>query len=43
LVSRHIDDAIRNRHVQIVFNTTDGQNAVSDSKPLRRATLMQEV
>ena len=39
----HIEDAIRNRQVQIVFNTTDGQKAVSDSKSLRRATLMQRV
>ncbi|MGB3644031.1 MAG: carbamoyl-phosphate synthase large subunit [Mesorhizobium sp.] len=39
----HIEDAIRNRQVQIVFNTTDGQGAVSDSKSLRRATLMQKV
>jgi carbamoyl-phosphate synthase large subunit len=39
----HIEDAIRNRQVQFVFNTTDGQKAVSDSKSLRRATLMQKV
>ncbi|MDN5928970.1 MAG: carbamoyl-phosphate synthase large subunit [Hyphomicrobiales bacterium] len=39
----HIEDAIRNRQVQIVFNTTDGQKALSDSKSLRRATLMQRV
>src|SRR3954451_7706666 len=39
----HIEDAIRNRQVQIVFNTTDGQKAVSDSKSLRRATLMHKV
>jgi carbamoyl-phosphate synthase large subunit len=39
----HIEDAIRNRQVQIVFNTTDGQKAMSDSKSLRRATLMQKV
>jgi carbamoyl-phosphate synthase, large subunit len=39
----HIEDAIRNRQVQIVFNTTDSQKAVSDSKSLRRATLMQKV
>ena len=39
----HIEDAIRNSRVQIVFNTTDGQKAVSDSKSLRRATLMQKV
>lgn len=38
-----IRDAIRNRQVQIVFNTTYGQKAVSDSKSLRRATLMQKV
>ncbi|MGO4835825.1 carbamoyl phosphate synthase large subunit, partial [Rhizobiaceae sp. 2RAB30] len=39
----HIEDAIRNRQDQNVFNTTDGQKAVSDSKSLRRATLMQKV
>jgi carbamoyl-phosphate synthase large subunit len=39
----HIEDAIRNRQVQIVFNTTDGAKAVSDSKSLRRAALMQKV
>ena len=37
----HIEDLIR--QVQIVFNTTDGQKAVSDSKSLRRAALMQKV
>jgi carbamoyl-phosphate synthase large subunit len=39
----HVEDAIRNRQVQIVFNTTDGEKAVSDSKSLRRAALMQKV
>ncbi|WP_349365396.1 MAG: carbamoyl-phosphate synthase large subunit [Nitratireductor rhodophyticola] len=39
----HIEDAIRNRQVQLVFNSTDGQKAMSDSKSLRRATLMQKV
>jgi carbamoyl-phosphate synthase large subunit len=39
----HVEDAIRNRQVQIVFNTTDGAKAVSDSKSLRRAALMQKV
>jgi carbamoyl-phosphate synthase large subunit len=39
----HIEDAIRNRQVQLVFNTTDSKSAVSDSKSLRRATLMQKV
>ena len=39
----HIEDAIRNRQVQLVFNTTDGNKAISDSKSLRRAALMQKV
>lgn len=39
----HIEDAIRNRQVHIVFNTTDSAKAVSDSKSIRRAALMQKV
>ena len=39
----HIEDAIRNRQVQIVINTTDGQKAMSDSKSLRRAALTNKV
>jgi carbamoyl-phosphate synthase large subunit len=39
----HIEDAIRNRQVQLVINTTDGTKAISDSKPIRRAALMQKV
>jgi carbamoyl-phosphate synthase large subunit len=39
----HIEDAIRNRQVQLVFNTTDGNKAISDSKSIRRAALMQKV
>ena len=39
----HVEDAIRNRQVQLVFNTTDSAKAISDSKSLRRATLMQKV
>jgi carbamoyl-phosphate synthase large subunit len=39
----HIEDAIRNRQVQLVFNTTDGAKSESDSKSLRRAALMQKV
>ncbi|RLQ89515.1 carbamoyl-phosphate synthase large subunit [Notoacmeibacter ruber] len=39
----HIEDALRNRQVQLVINTTDGAKAVSDSKSLRRAALMQKV
>ena len=38
----HVEDAIRNRQVQLVFNTSDGQKAVSDSKSLRRAALMMK-
>ena len=39
----HIEDAIRNRQVHLVFNTTEGQKALSDSKSLRRAALMMKV
>jgi carbamoyl-phosphate synthase large subunit len=39
----HIEDAIRNREVQMVINTTDGEKAVSDSKSLRRAALIMRV
>ena len=39
----HIEDAIRNRQVHIVFNTTDTQKAIHDSKSIRRAALMMKV
>ncbi len=39
----HIEDAIRNRQVHIVFNTTDSVSAVSDSKSIRRAALMHKL
>lgn len=39
----HVEDAIRNRQVSLVINTTDGNKAISDSKSLRRAALMQKV
>ncbi|WP_062226997.1 carbamoyl-phosphate synthase large subunit [Aureimonas frigidaquae] len=39
----HIEDAIRNRQMQIVLNTTEGAKAVSDSRSLRRAALMHKV
>ncbi len=39
----HIEDAIRNRQVHIVFNTTDSISAVSDSKSIRRAALMHKL
>src|SRR2546422_10678953 len=39
----HIVDAIRNGGVQLVFNTTEGATALSDSRPLRRAALLHKV
>jgi len=39
----HIVDAIKNGGVQLVFNTTDGAQAMSDSKELRRAALLHKV
>ena len=39
----HIEDAIRNRQVDLVFNTTEGAKALSDSKSLREATLLNKV
>ncbi|UDF28676.1 UNVERIFIED_ORG: carbamoyl-phosphate synthase large subunit [Roseateles sp. XES5] len=39
----HVEDAIRNRQVSLVINTTDSNKAISDSKSLRRAALMQKV
>ncbi|KAB0679767.1 carbamoyl-phosphate synthase large subunit [Aureimonas leprariae] len=39
----HIEDAIRNRQVQLVLNTTEGQKALSDSRSLRRAALIHKV
>ncbi|OKL45462.1 carbamoyl-phosphate synthase large subunit [Pseudovibrio exalbescens] len=39
----HIVDAIKNGEVQLVFNTTEGAEAVADSRSLRRATLINKV
>ena len=39
----HIEDAIRNRQVQMVINTSQGQKAYADSRSLRQAALMQRV
>jgi carbamoyl-phosphate synthase large subunit len=39
----HIVDAIKNGDVQLVFNTTEGAGALSDSRSLRRAALLQKV
>ncbi|MEN0000218.1 MAG: ATP-grasp domain-containing protein, partial [Pseudomonadota bacterium] len=35
----HVEDAIRNREIQLVINTTSGSKAISDSKSIRRAAL----
>jgi carbamoyl-phosphate synthase large subunit len=39
----HIEDAIKNGQVQLVFNTTEGSKALEDSKSLRRAALLHKV
>ncbi len=39
----HIVDAIKNGEVQLVFNTTEGAGALSDSRSLRRAALLHKV
>jgi carbamoyl-phosphate synthase large subunit len=39
----HIVDAIKNGKVQLVFNTTEGAQALSDSRSLRRAALLHRV
>jgi carbamoyl-phosphate synthase large subunit len=40
----HIVDAIKNGEIQLVFNTTEGgAHALSDSRSLRRAALLQKV
>jgi carbamoyl-phosphate synthase large subunit len=38
----HAADAVRNGGVQLVFNTTEGATSLADSKPLRRAALLQK-
>jgi carbamoyl-phosphate synthase large subunit len=39
----HIVDAIKNREIQLVFNTTEGATALADSRSLRRAALLHKV
>jgi carbamoyl-phosphate synthase large subunit len=39
----HIVDRIKNGGVQLVFNTTDGVAALTDSRSLRRAALLHKV
>ena len=38
----HAADAVRNGAVQLMFNTTEGATSLADSKPLRRAALLQK-
>jgi carbamoyl-phosphate synthase large subunit len=39
----HVVDAIKNGDIQLVFNTTEGAQALADSKSLRRAALLHKV
>jgi carbamoyl-phosphate synthase large subunit len=39
----HIVDAIKNGEVQLVFNTTEGAQALTDSRSLRREALLHKV
>ena len=39
----NVVDAIRNGEVQLVFNTTEGAQALADSRSLRRAALLHKV
>jgi carbamoyl-phosphate synthase large subunit len=39
----HVVDAINNGGIQLVFNTTEGAQALSDSRSLRRAALLHKV
>src|SRR5712672_541573 len=39
----HIVDAIKNGVIQLVFNTTEGAQALADSRTLRRAALLHKI
>jgi len=39
----HILDAMKNREIQLVFNTTEGEQSLQDSFSLRRAALMMKI
>jgi len=39
----HIVDAVKNGEVQLVFNTTEGNQAIADSRSMRRAALVNKV
>jgi carbamoyl-phosphate synthase large subunit len=39
----HVVDAIKNGGIQLVLNTTEGAQALADSRSLRRAALLHKV
>jgi carbamoyl-phosphate synthase large subunit len=39
----HVVDALKNGEINLVFNTTDGAQALEDSKSIRRAALTLKV
>lgn len=39
----HVVDALKNGSIQLVFNTTEGAQALADSRSLRRAALLNKV
>jgi carbamoyl-phosphate synthase large subunit len=39
----HIVDAMKNGEIQLVFNTTEGRQAIADSFDLRRAALLNKI
>ncbi len=39
----HVVDLIKNREIQLVLNTTEGAQALADSRSLRRAALLHKV
>ena len=39
----HIVDAMKNGEIQLVFNTTDGPQALANSRSLRRTALLHKV
>src|SRR5690606_32879839 len=39
----HIVDAMKNGDISLVFNTTEGAKAVSDSKDIRRTALLHHI
>lgn len=39
----HVVDALKNGEIQLVFNTTDGPQALADSRSLRRTALLHKV